>query len=138
MKQTEHFDLNLLEADDPVDYTDLNENMTILDEQLQDVKDKAEAAPFVIDSYTGNAPGSGTDPGQLINLGFQPRFLIITRGWTSTVGSTAFLVIGQARVKAQDLVFEWRESGFLVKSTNTSGPLQLNEAGTVYDYIAFK
>lgn len=142
---SENLGLHLWEPTDQVLRTEFNQNWTKIDTAVAEAQQTAEAAqsaaeqmPYVIGSYTGNAPDSGADPGQLIELGFRPQFLIITRGWTSNVSSTAFLVIGQERVNAQDLVFEWRESGFLVKSTNTSGPLQLNEAGMVYDYIAFR
>lgn len=100
---------------------------------------EAEEKGFVVGSYTGNAPSSGTDPGQLIELGFQPRFVIITRGWMTSSSTLAnyFLIVGQPRINNQDRVYEIKSNGFLVTNYG-SGTLTLNQSGTIYDYVAFR
>ena len=145
MEYTTNYHLPQWVETDRIMMGDFNQMCSDIDEGIAEAKEAADAAQqeaeekgFVIGSYTGNAPSSGTDPGQLITLGFLPSFLLITRGWASNISSSSFLVIGKARVKAQDSVFEWKDNGFVVKDTNTSGPLQLNTAGMVYDYIAFR
>ena len=111
--------------------------MAEVQETAEAAQSAAEQMPYVIGSYTGNAPDSGDDPGQLINLGFQPGFTMITRGWTNSTPSN-FLAIGQMRNSVQDTVFELTGNGFIVRNPDAGGPLKLNTANTVYDYIAFR
>ena len=103
----------------------------------ESAQQEAEEKGFVIGSYTGNGP-STEDPGQLITLGFQPRILLITRGWINN-NSTGnyFLAVGQSRHENQSWVYELRDTGFLVKN-HGGGIITLNEIGTVYDFIAFR
>ena len=135
---TQHYHLPQWAADDHVLRDEFNQAWADVDAGLGSAY-RPGNLPYVIGSYTGNAPSSGADAGQLIQLGFQPRFLIITRGWMGTTGvSTTFLAIGQMRNDSQSMVFELKENGFLVKSPDSGGPLKLNTRNYVYDYIAFK
>ena len=141
---SEHLGLHLWEPNDQVLRTEFNENWQKLDTAVEAAQEAAEAAQteaedkgYVIGSYTGNAPDSGDDPGQLINLGFQPGFTTITRGWTNNTPG-GFLAIGQMRNSVQDTVFELKSNGFMVRNPDASGPIKLNTSGVTYDYIAFR
>ena len=142
---SEHLGLHLWEPTDQVLRTEFNQNWQKIDTAVNTAQETAEAAqdaadekPYVIGSYTGNGPDQYDSTGQLINLGFQPRFVIISRGWNSnsTTGSY-FLAVGQHRIDNQDWVFELATNGFIVKN-HSGGILRLNESGLVYDYIAFR
>ena len=142
---SEHLGLHLWEPTDQVLRTEFNQNWAKLDEAVNTAQETAEAAqdaadekPYVIGSYTGNGPDQYDSTGHLIELGFQPSFVIITRGWLSNGGpGSTFLAIGQPRADNQDRVFELAANGFIVKNYS-GGILELNQNGTVYDYIAFQ
>ena len=146
MEYTTNYHLPQWVESDRIMMGDFNQMCSDIDEGIAEAKEAADAAQqeaeekgFVIGSYTGNAPSSGTDPGQLIELGFQPRFVIITRGWMTSSSTLAnyFLIVGQPRINNQDRVYEIKSNGFLVTNYG-SGTLTLNQSGTIYDYVAFR
>ena len=134
---SEHLGLHLWEPTDQVLRTEFNQNWSKIDEAVAESY-RPGNLPYVIGSYIGNGPDQYDSTGQLINLGFQPSFVIITRGWLSNGGpGSTFLAIGQPRADNQDRVFELAANGFIVKNYS-GGILELNQNGMVYDYIAFQ
>ena len=101
---------------------------------------KADAAyspsqpPYTIGTYLGD----GKDE-QAVRVGFKPRFLIISGGY-----STATLIAAGPEVDAsRHLAFT--DTGFTVKIYHTGDPQfhaqvapYLCQAGTIYTYIAFR
>ena len=115
----------------------LESGITTAQAAADSAQQEAEEKGFVIGSYTGNGPDQ-YDSGQLIELGFQPQFVIITRGWLSSSGpGSTFFAIRHSRIDNQNWVFELTANGFIVKNYS-SGILELNRNGMVYDYIAFR
>ena len=145
MEYTTNYHLPQWVETDRIMMEDFNDAMASLESGIttaqaaaDSAQQEAEEKGFVIGSYTGNGPDQYDSTGQLINLGFQPRFVIITRGWLSNGGpGETFLAIGQPRADNQDRVFELAANGFIVKNYS-GGILELNQNGTVYDYIAFQ
>lgn len=78
MTKTTNYQLPQWEANDPLRREDFNGAMESIEEGLSTAAEK-----FVIGSYTGNGVAMGSG-GLFIELGFKPRFLIITRGWYSS------------------------------------------------------
>ena len=145
MEYTTNYHLPQWVETDRIMMGDFNDAMSGIDEGIAEAKEAADSAQqeaeekgFVVGSYTGNGPDQYDSEGQLIELGFRPRFVIITRGWNSGSGpGSTFLAVGQSRVDNQSWVYELRDNGFVVKNYS-GGILKLNENGTVYDYIAFR
>ena len=129
---SEHLGLHLWEPTDQVLRTEFNQNWTKIDTAVAEVQETAEEKPYVIGSYTGNG---GT---QSINLGFKPRFLLITgtgNGYMSVVegwGYTASTGGAQATQTVQ-----LADTGFTVTFVAHILPL-LNTSDRTYTYIAFR
>ena len=144
MEYTSNYHLPQWVETDRIMMGDFNDAMASLESGIttaqaaaDSAQQEAEEKGFVIGSYTGNGEDQ-YDSGQLIELGFRPRFVIITRGWIDNGGPEAtFLAVGQPRVTNQNWVYELRDNGFVVKNY-TGGILTLNLKNTTYDYIAFK
>ena len=146
MEYTSNYHLPQWVETDRIMMGDFNEAMASIEEGMssnaaatESAQQEAEEKGFVIGSYTGNGAEDGTDSGQLINLGFRPRFVIITRGWLTSNSSTInnFLVIGQPRANYQEWTYQLKDSGFFVIN-HGAGTLALNSNGVVYDYVAFR
>ena len=133
---TQHYHLPQWAADDHVLRDEFNQAWADVDAGLGSAY-RPGNLPYVIGSYTGNGAAQ-YDSGQLIELGFRPSFVIITRGWVGNSGPGGnFLAIGQSRGDTQNRVYELSDSGFIVKNY-TGGALMLNETGKIYDFIAFR
>ena len=92
---------------------------------------------YVIGSYTGNGTNM-EDGGQLIVLGFQPKFLIISQGWTDPNHSASgMMIIGESSLAAVGDFLILEENGFRV-GLDPSSWFKLNTASTIYPYVAFK
>lgn len=130
MTKTENFQLPQWEAGDPVRREDFNRAMERIDEGLT-------ASSCVIGSYVGTGTSMG-DGGQVIDLGFRPRFLIISHGWTDpNHAPPTLMIVGQAGAADVSGFLTLEDNGFRVGLLSTSY-FKLNTANMVYDYITFK
>ena len=144
MNHTTNYHLPQWVETDRIMMGDFNQMCSDIDEGIAEAKEAADAAQqeaeekgFVVGSYTGNGAAQ-YDSGQLIELGFRPRFVIITQGWVgSSSPSDTFLAIAQLRNETQSRVFEFADTGFIAKNYS-GGAIALNRSGETYDYIAFK
>ena len=128
MTQTTSYQLPQWAANDPLRREDFNQAMGNIEAGLS----AAAELPYAIGSYTGD----GDTNWRSIELGFQPRFLIITaQSSSSTLGAastTQFALVGG---KTSVTIAYLYESGFRVKEKAYP---QINLSGTVYYYIAFR
>ena len=159
MKRTTNYDLPTWEKDDFIrmqDFNDLTGKLdaalksgadaqTALQNAIKAVKATAENAyssankPYIAGSYTGNG---GT---QTVDLGFKPRFLVISRGFDKGDYSADYaLFAGTPEQIASWMakVVSITDTGFTVKmatyNTSTCPQLWLNTSGKTYSYIAFR
>ena len=147
MEYTANYHLPQWVASDRIMMEDFNEAMNGIDEGIREAQGTANTAqttanaayspnnmPYVVGSYTGN---NGT---KTIELGFRPRFLIISgdEGSTSMVGH--YQEYGEhVGFMSTDFIFDTvtlTDTGFKVVSNSSSYP-RLNEHKT-YIYIAFR
>ena len=128
MTKTENYHLPQWEAHDPVRREDFNGAMANIDAGLN----AAAELPYVVGSYTGNG---GT---QTIELGFQPRFVIITGQSADVSGSTALVgYIAFSGGPQITKVLAFTESGFTVSSIAQTYPA-VNGNGRLFSYLAFR
>ena len=133
MTKTENYSLPQWESGDPIRREDFNDAMKEIDDGIS----TASAEKFVIGSYVGNGV-TMANGGQFIELGFKPRFLIITRGWAGTTRpSDYFLVIGELVLPTMENYFSVQDTGFTVGDISSGGPIKLNISEYTYDYLAF-
>lgn len=159
MKRTTNYDLPTWEKDDFIrmqDFNDLTGKLdaalksgadaqTALQNAIKAVKATAENAyssankPYVAGSYTGNG---GT---QTVDLGFKPRFLVISRGFDKGDYSADYALFAGTPEQIDDWmakVVSITNTGFTVKmaayNTSTCPQLWLNTSGRTYSYIAFR
>ena len=138
MDYTETYHLPQWAESDRIMMEDFNQMCRDMETGLTASQREAAQKGFVIGSYTGD--GKKMDQGgQVIRLGFRPRFLIITRGWVSSSSiSKYYLVVGEhTDITNQDWCFAWEDDGFRV-AFYSSGVQELNVSGLAYDYIAFR
>lgn len=126
--RTENYQLPQWAANDPVKREDFNDAMEKIDTGIATVG-------HVVGTYLGNGLAMA-DGGQLIDIGFQPRFLIISRGWTGSSGPY-FLAVGTVRIVTLADTFTFEPNGFRVAIPGT-GTLNLNASGYTFTYIAFR
>lgn len=118
---------------------------TALQNAIKAVKATAENAyssankPYVAGSYTGNG---GT---QTVDLGFKPRFLVISRGFDKGDYSADYALFAGTPEQIDSWmakVVSITDTGFTVKmatyNTSTCPQLWLNTSGKTYSYIAFR
>ena len=118
---------------------------TALQNAIKAVKATAENAyssankPYVAGSYTGNG---GT---QTVDLGFKPRFLVISRGFDKGDYSADYALFAGTPEQIDSWmakVVSITDTGFTVKmaayNTSTCPQLWLNTSGRTYSYIAFR
>ena len=122
MTRTENLNLPQWEAHDPIRRGDFNEAMAKLDSMV------------AIGSYTGNG---GT---QSIELGFKPRFVIVTgQEMTGGVGATALLgyiaFTGGPQIQTSVL---FTDNGFTVTYVSMNSFPVTNYNGKIYSYVAFR
>lgn len=159
MKRTTNYDLPTWEKDDFIrmqDFNDLTGKLdaalksgadaqTALQNAIKAVKATAENAyssankPYVAGSYTGNG---GT---QTVDLGFKPRFLVISRGFDKGDYSADYALFAGTPEQIDSWmakVVSITDTGFTVKmatyNTSTCPQLWLNTSGKTYSYIAFR
>ena len=159
MKRTINYDLPTWEKDDFIrmqDFNDLTGKLdtalksgadaqTALQNAIKAVKATAENAyssankPYVAGSYTGNG---GT---QTVDLGFKPRFLVISRGFDKGDYSADYALFAGTPEQIDSWmakVVSITDTGFTVKmatyNTSTCPQLWLNTGGKTYSYIAFR
>ena len=159
MKRTTNYNLPTWEKDDFIrmqDFNDLTGKLdaalksgadaqTALQNAIKAVKATAENAyssankPYVAGSYTGNG---GT---QTVDLGFKPRFLVISRGFDKGDYSADYALFAGTPEQIDSWmakVVSITDTGFTVKmatyNTSTCPQLWLNTGGKTYSYIAFR
>lgn len=159
MKRTTNYDLPTWEKDDFIrmqDFNDLTGKLdaalksgadaqTALQNAIKAVKATAENAyssankPYIAGSYTGNG---GT---QTVDLGFKPRFLVISRGFDKGDYSADYALFAGTPEQIDSWmakVVSITDTGFTVKmatyNTSTCPQLWLNTSGKTYSYIAFR
>ena len=159
MKRTTNYDLPTWEKDDFIrmqDFNDLTGKLdaalksgadaqTALQNAIKAVKATAEDAyssankPYVAGSYTGNG---GT---QTVDLGFKPRFLVISRGFDKGDYSADYALFAGTPEQIDSWmakVVSITDTGFTVKmatyNTSTCPQLWLNTSGKTYSYLALR
>jgi hypothetical protein len=159
MKRTTNYDLPTWEKDDFIrmqDFNDLTGKLdaalksgadaqTALQNAIKAVKATAENAyssankPYVAGSYTGNG---GT---QTVDLGFKPRFLVISRGFDKGDYSADYALFAGTPEQIDSWmakVVSITDTGFTVKmatyNTSTCPQLWLNTSGKTYSYLALR
>ena len=159
MKRTTNYDLPTWEKDDFIrmqDFNDLTGKLdaalksgadaqTALQNAIKAVKATAENAsssankPYVAGSYTGNG---GT---QTVDLGFKPRFLVISRGFDKGDYSADYALFAGTPEQIDSWmakVVSITDTGFTVKmatyNTSTCPQLWLNTGGKTYSYLALR
>lgn len=126
MTKTTNYQLPQWEAEDPLRREDFNEAMAKVD------------TLHVVGTYKGNGVAMA-DGGQQIELGFKPRFVIISRGWTSTTATgSCFLAVGTVQIADLANTITFTTNGFQVGTGNGGTTLNLNYNGTSFAYIAFR
>ena len=128
MTQTEHYNLPQWEARDPLRRADFNGAMAAIEEGLG----AAGALPYAVGSYTGNGAT------QTIELGFRPRFVVITGQEIGSSTSTAlvgYIAFSGGPQISSVLTFE--ENGFTVTITAQICPM-INNNGRIFSYLAFR
>lgn len=131
MEKTSNYSLPQWEAIDPVCREDFNAAMASIDTAIH-------SASYVIGSYTGNGV-TMADGGQTIELGFRPRFLLISKGWyaLTAVPATTYMA-GEYLADNAAYVFAWTDTGFKVGLYGSSSISKLNTAGETYGFVAFR
>ncbi len=159
MKRTTNYDLPTWEKDDFIrmqDFNDLTGKLdtalksgadaqTALQNAIKAVKATAENAyssankPYVAGCYTGNG---GT---QTVDLGFKPRFLVISRGFDKGDYSADYALFAGTPEQIDSWmakVVSITDTGFTVKmatyNTSTCPQLWLNTSGKTYSYLALR
>ena len=122
---------------DRVRMEDFNEAMASIESGLDQAGQKAEK-PYATGSYSGNGGAN------IIEVGFQPSFLIISgmrqstsQGDTGTFDHYFAATAGGNGLKQRLFLLD---DGFIVYPSPYQDAVwpALNELGVVYDYIAFK
>ena len=128
MKKTENFALPQWEAHDPIRRGDFNEAMAKIDSVV------------TVGSYTGN--GAELSAGGLhVELGFRPRFVIISRGLESYSNVTLSNMIITEHMSATASSYAFLDdTGFTVGLCADVGTyaLKINYQDIVYDFVAFQ
>ena len=128
MERTTNLNLPQWEANDPIRRGDFNETMAKLDSVV------------TVGSYTGN--GKELSAGGLhVELGFRPRFVVISKGLENyaNVGTRNMIITEHMTDKAACYA-ALDDTGFTIGECAAVGTyaLKLNEAGLVYDFVAFR
>ena len=132
---SQNLGLHLWEPTDQVLRTEFNENWQKLDTAVNTAQETAETQ-CKAGTYTGNGK-TMAEGGQLIETGFPPKFVIITRGWLYQNNMpSSFMAAGQDMVEGAEAFITFQQDGFTVAAQD--GHIQLNTAGTTYSYVAFR
>jgi len=77
--------------------------------------------------------------GKEVVLGFRPKLVIIGKGWLSqSYMHYGFYVAMEPMLNEAESVFRFTNTGFLVGITSKDYHARLNEADTVYPFVAFR
>lgn len=103
--------------------------------------DIAQITPF-FGTYTGSGHYMVEDhavAGKEVVLGFRPKLVIIGKGWLyQSYMHHGFYVAMEPMLEEAESVFRFTDTGFLVGITSKDYNAMLNEAGTVYPFVAFR
>lgn len=136
MTKTEHYQLPQWEGDDEFKCADFNAAMANIDTTLGNLA----ASQYVVGSYTGNGL-TMAGGGQHVELGFRPRFVIISKGWaaTNTVSASTYIASEHLNSGAENYI-AFTDTGFTVglgTSTSTAVP-KINTSENTYGFVAFR
>ena len=127
MKYTTNYHLPQWVEEDRIMMEDFNEAMEEIEEGLT----TAHIPPLVVGSYTGNGDS------QTIELGFHPRFVIITAQISGSTDASLITISGGSEAAS---CLSFTESGFTVTMPTpsyTATPVT-NQSGRLFHYIAFR
>ena len=132
---SEHLGLHLWEPTDQVLRTEFNQNWQKLDTAVNAAQETAETQ-CQAGTYTGNGK-TMAEGGQLIETGFQPKFVIITRGWNNPNSMPQhFYAAGQAMMEYASEYIQLEATGFRVG--HSTSHFRLNSVDTTYSYLVFR
>ena len=151
---SEHLGLHLWEPTDQVLRTEFNQNWQKIDTAVNAAQETADAAQDTADAaqtaasaaftptnmpyVTGTYTGDGSTNNRTINLGFKPRFLIITGMSRSSNEDDSplkrFALVGPG---GSSSIASLTETGFTVINSGSRYP-DLNSNWSSYSYIAFR
>ena len=133
---SQNLGLHLWEPTDQVLRTEFNENWQKLDTAVNTAQQTAETQ-CKAGTYTGDGK-TMAEGGQLIEIGFRPKFVIITRGWVNPNNMPQhFYAAGQAMDSSTNTVIQLESIGFRVGQDATMH-YQLNTANIEYSYMVLK
>jgi hypothetical protein len=128
MNYTDNYSLPQWEEEDRIQMADFNDFAAKVDAGLAET-------PYVIGSYRGD----GATAWRTIEVGFKPRFVIITaQAMASTVGAEGPNRIGIIGGITSVNVGYLTATGFQVRASSSDPYPALNNSSTTYYYIAFK
>lgn len=138
MNYTEKYHLPQWEKEDRIMMDDFNQAMGKIETGMSgNAQAAAEAAklPYVIGNYTGTG-GTPLD----IEVGFQPRFVIICRDQNSFVAeNTVGCVSAAGETISSENRIVFQENGFHLARHDSKNPYpRVNEYNQVYNFIAFR
>ncbi len=114
--------------------------MDDFNQMCRDVESGINSVSYKVGSYTGNGK-EFADGGIRVTLGFRPRFVIISKGWSLTNAVSPFTFICTEHPKTDaERYFSLDDTGFTVGlySPSSTYPIKLNLAGEAYDFVAFR
>ena len=128
--------LHLWEPDDQVLRTEFNENWQKIDTAVSTAQQTAETQ-CKAGTYTGDGK-TMAEGGNLIQTGFPPKFVIVSRGWTNTTRPSSYLaLVGEKTVSGMEEYLTLTATGFKV-GVGSSSFVTLNESGQEYSYLAVR
>ena len=126
MERTTNLNLPQWEANDPIRREDFNAAMAKIDSVV------------TVGSYTGN--GKELSAGGLhVELGFRPRFVIISKGWYTAQGlSASTFICTEHPNSGAEQYFTLDDTGFTVGLCASFGTyaMKINTSGNPYDFVA--
>lgn len=128
MNRTENYSLPQWEAQDPVRREDFNEAMASIDTMV------------TVGSYTGNGLEL-SDGGLHVELGFRPRFVIISKGWYTSQGlSASTFICTEHPNSGAEQYFTLDDTGFTVGLCSSVGlyAMKINTENNIYDFVALR
>ena len=143
MEYTTNYHLPQWVETDRIMMGDFNEAMSSIDGGIAEAKEAAEAAQVAAETQckTGTYTGNGktmAEGGNLIQTGFPPKFVIVSRGWTNTTRPTSYLaMVGEKAVSGMEEYLTLAGTGFKV-GVGPSSFVTLNESGQEYSYLAVR
>ena len=135
MQHTQNYQLSRWEKDDRIMMEDFNADNEKIDAALEHLMP-------VVGTYTGDGK-KFDEGGQNIDLGFRPRFVLITAGWDRVNSNDLhFYAFAEGTLPYGPAILT--DTGFQVRlnSVPAAGEgsfyTQINTAEKVYNYLAFR